>query len=136
MSFYRMNGKTKVAEITSPNVDYAPSLYTLNGGSPKPWHEKVYATTTVPAGLYILTMDVRISTGGGGSYGQWAFLRQGSTTSGKEILRAGAWGRFDQVFTNTAVIRLDGGTYVLTGQADDNSNATFIGLKAYMLKIS
>lgn len=26
MSFYRMNGKTKVAEITSPNVDYAPQI--------------------------------------------------------------------------------------------------------------
>lgn len=119
----------------SPNVYYAPTLYTLNGGSPKPWNETVYATTTVPAGLYLLTMNVRISTGGSGSYGQWAFLREGSTTSGTEILRAGAWGHFDQVFTVSAIVRLDGGDYVLTGQADDNANSTFINLKAYMLKV-
>ena len=80
-------------------------------------------------------MNVRISTGGGGSYGQWTMLRKGSTTSGSEILRAGAWGHFDQVFTANAIVQLDGGNYVLTGQADDNSNATFSGLKAYMLKI-
>lgn len=119
----------------SPNVYYAPHLYTLNGGSPKPWHETVYATTTVPAGLYLLTLNVRISTGGSGSYGQWAFLRKGSTTSGSEILRAGAWGHFDQVFTANAIVQLDGGNYALTGQADDNSQATLSGLKAYMLKI-
>ena len=31
MSFYRMNGKTKVAEITSPNVDYAPQINNMLG---------------------------------------------------------------------------------------------------------
>lgn len=120
----------------SPNLYYAPQLHKLYGGSPYPRNETVYATAAVPAGMYLLSIVSRVSTHGPGSYGQWFFLRQGSTTSGAELLRAGAWGRFDQVFTATAVMNLTGGPYVLTAVADSGSDSQFLDLTAYMLKIS
>jgi len=120
----------------SPNLYYAPQLYKLYGGSPYPFNDTVYATANVPAGMYLISIGSRVSTHGDGSYGHWFFLRQGSTTAGAELLRAGAWGRFDQVFTATAVMKLDGGDYALTATADAGSDSQFLDLTAYMLKIS